>query len=779
MRYRSKLLCGLILLSSIQAQNLADGRQPFTLHCAGCHGWDGRGGEHAPNIVDTEDPRARTRDGLKTIIREGIPGGGMPAFPQLSNADVNRIIDYILNLRAPAAEMRVAGDPRAGAEFFFGKGNCAPCHMVHGRGGILGPDLSELGRKRRVSQVEAVLETPVGRSGQEGGKEALAPHASTRVVTTYLRNGQVIRGLVKYETTYDLLIQDLQGGFHSLSKSQVARRVTGFKPLVPALQATPEEKQNLLAFLCQLGGSGEVPVPGKPAGLGNSLPFSAIVHTKSSDWPTYNGQLGGNRYTSLKQINVQNISRLAPKWSFPLEEAKHLEVTPVVVDGVMYVTRANEVFALDARTGVLIWHYSRPRTKGIVGDAAGDINRGVAVEGDRLFMVTDNAHLISLNRFNGGLIWDVEMADYREHYGATSAPLVVNDLVISGPSGGDEGARGFIDAYRAVDGEHVWRVWTMPKAGEPLAKTWTGSALEHGCAAAWFTGSYDPETGLIFWPTGNPCPDYNGDERRGDNLYSSSVLAIEAETGKIRWYYQYTPHDVHDWDAAQTQVLVDAVFHGSPRKLLLAANRNGFFYVLDRETGKVLLAKPFTKALTWASGIDERGRPQLLPGAEPTPQGTKACPSVVGATNWFSPAFNPETGLFYVQTLDSCGIYIKAQAQWIKGQAFYGGSTREIPGEIDHKFLRAIDIQTGRIAWEDEQFGKGSSWGGVLATAGGVIFFCDDSGAFAAVDARTGARLWHFYAGVNWHASPMSYVVNGKQYVAVAAGSNILAFSLP
>src|SRR5579883_3351546 len=779
MRYLSELFCGLLLLSQLQAQSLAGGRRQFALHCAGCHGWDARGGEHAPSIVDTEDPRAQTRDGLREIVRQGISGAGMPAFPQLSNADVDGIIDYILDLRAPAAETRVAGDPRAGAQFFFGKGNCSRCHMVHGRGGILGPDLSQLGSERRVSQIEAALETPGGRSGPEGGKETPTPHASTRVVTAYLRDGHVIRGLVKYETTYDLLIQDLDGGFHSLSKNQIARRVVDSQPLVPALRATPEERQNLLAFLCQLGGAREVALPGKPAGLGTSLPFSAIVHPKPGDWPAYNGQPGGNRFSSLAQINVQNVSRLAPQWFFPVEDARHLEVTPVVVDGLMYVTRANEVFALDARTGGLIWRYGRPRTKGMIGDAAGDINRGVAVEGDRLFMVTDNAHLISLNRWNGGLLWDVEMADYREHYGATSAPLVVKDLVIAGPSGGDEGARGFIDAYRAADGQHVWRVWTMPKAGEALARTWAGSALEHGCAAAWFTGTYDPETDLIFWPTGNPCPDYNGDERRGDNLYSSSVLAIEPETGKIRWYYQYTPHDVHDWDAAQTQVVVDAVFHGSPRKLLLEANRNGFFYVLDRETGKVLLAKPFTKALTWASGIDERGRPQLLPGAEPTPQGTKACPSVVGATNWFSPAFHPGTGLFYVQALDSCSIYIKAPAQWVKGQAFYGGSTREVPGEIDHKFLRAIDIQTGRIVWEDEQFGKGSSWGGVLATAGGVIFFCDDSGAFAAVDARTGAHLWHFSAGVNWHASPMTYAVNGKQYVAVAAGSNILAFSLP
>jgi alcohol dehydrogenase (cytochrome c) len=248
-------------------------------------------------------------------------------------------------------------------------------------------------------------------------------------------------------------------------------------------------------------------------------------------------------------------------------------------------------------------------------------------------MVTDHAHLIALSRINGQLLWDSEMADYRQHYGATSAPLVVNDLVISGTSGGDEGARGFIDAYKASTGERAWRFWTMPAPGEPLSETWVGKAIEHGCVDAWLTGTYDPSTNLIYWPTGNPCPDYNGDERKGDNLYANSVVAVDAQTGRLRWYFQFTPHDLHDWDATETPMLVDVEFRGRPRRLLVQANRNGFFYVLDRTTGEFLLGEPFVHKLTWASGLDAKGRPIVLPDSDPTPQGVKACPPVVGATN--------------------------------------------------------------------------------------------------------------------------------------------------
>jgi len=508
------------------------------------------------------------------------------------------------------------------------------------------------------------------------------------------------------------------------------------------------------------------------------IPFADVARPRPGEWPTYNGNLSGNRFSPLDQINATTIHSLAPKWIFTIHGApRALQMTPLVVDGVMYVTSVNEAFALDARSGKVIWHYSRPRTQGLAGDAATGINRGVAVLDDRVFTVTDNAHLIALRRDTGKLLWDVEMADSRENYGATGAPLIVNDLVVSGVSGGDEGVRGFLDAYRASTGERVWRFWTVPAPGDPGSETWSGRAIEHGCASTWLTGTYDPESKLLYWPTGNPCPDYNGDERKGDNLYSSSVLAIDPDTGRRRWHYQFTPHDLHDWDANQTPMLVDAQFHGERRKLLVQGNRNGFFYVLDRLTGKVLLAEPFVTNVTWASGIGADGRPVLLAGNEPTPEGQRVCPAVAGAANWPSTAFSPVTGLFYLFAEESCAIYTKNDQWWEPGRSFYGGVTRRAPGaSAAGKVLKALDVQTGKATWEI-QVGGGILGSGVMATAGGLVFYGRDDG-FVAVDASNGKQLWHFNTNQSWRAGPMTYAVDGDQYIAVAGGSNVLAFSL-
>ncbi len=501
--------------------------------------------------------------------------------------------------------------------------------------------------------------------------------------------------------------------------------------------------------------------------------------TSQTDWPTYHGNLRGNRYSPLDQIDRTTVSRLAPAWVFTLPGAGSLQVTPVVVDGVMYVTNVNECFALDAGTGRRIWHYQRLRTKGLAGDAASGINRGVAVDGDRLFMVTDHAHLIALNRFTGDLLWETPMADWRQNYGATSAPLVVGGLVVSGISGGDEGVRGFLAAFDRTTGKEAWRFWTVPARGEPGAETWgRGTTIERGCAATWFTGTFDPVLQTLYWPTGNPCPDYDGSERQGDNLYSNSILALDPATGRLKWHFQYTPHDLWDWDAQQPPVLIDAAWEGRPRQLLLHANRNGFFYVLDRSSGALLLARPFVKKLTWAREIGADGRPVLNPDQTPTAAGRTVCPAVEGATNWFSTAFSPSTGLYYVQALEKCTVYARAPETWRAGESFYGGSTRNDGDGSGQKVLRAIDVRTGAIAWELPQTGRGSSWGGTLATGGGLVFLGEDSGALMAVDAANGTPLWQFQTSVQWKASPMTYAFDGRQHIAVAAGPNILAFRL-
>lgn len=502
--------------------------------------------------------------------------------------------------------------------------------------------------------------------------------------------------------------------------------------------------------------------------------------TSQRDWTTYHGDPGGNRYTTLTQIDKSNVARLAPRWVFPIPNVGNVETTPLVLDGIMYVSSANEVYALDAGSGRQVWHYQRPRTKGLAGNAAGGINRGVAISGERVFLLTDNAHLIAINRSTGELLWETEMADWRQNYNGTSAPLVVGNLVVSGTAGGDEGVRGFVAAYDAASGKEVWRFWTVPNPGEPGSETWQGKLTEHRGGASWMTGTYDPQLDLVYWPTGNPGLDYYGDERTGDNLYSDSVLALEAKTGKLRWYFQFTPHDIHDWDAQEPPVLVDANWQGQPRKLLLQANRNGFFYVFDRTNGQLLLAKQFLKNLNWAKGIDAKGRPILNDLKENANGETYVCPGFQGGTNWFSTSFNPGTGLYYFQALERCNLFTKRDMEWQAGKGFMGGAARPAPGETFTKSLRAINIQTGDVAWDLAQgSGPVTASAGVISTASGLVFFGENSGSFMAADAASGKVLWDFPTNQVWKASPMTYVFDNKQYIAIAVGQSIVAFGLP
>ena len=514
-----------LVIASLSAQNTDAGKKRFASLCAGCHGADGAGGERGPSLVGRRESRVHSVQDLRDIIRNGIPSAGMPSF-RLPDAQVEDLVAYVHGLGAPAAEAPAPGDVAAGENFFFGKGNCAGCHTVAGRGGWIGGDLSALGKRRSLSEIESILKDPSRR---------ITP--GNEVATVHLRDGASLRGLVKNESTFDLQLQELDGKLHLLERDEIAAVDREKNSLMPPVAASDAELRDLLAYLSRLDGSAPAHAAPETTALSGSVSFAQIRNPKKGDWPTYHGVLSGNRHSALDQINTSNVAALSARWVFTMGRSSKLETTPVVVDGVMYVTAVNEAYALDARTGRTIWHYERPRSKGLSGDAAGGINRGVAILGDRVFMVTDNAHLIALHRLTGALLWDIEMADWRVNYGATSAPLVVNDLVISGTSGGDEGIRGFVAAYKASTGERVWRFWTIPAPGEPLSETWGGKALVHGCTAAWLTGTYDAETNQLFWTTGNPCPDYNGDERQGDNVYSDSVVALDPATGKLRWYF--------------------------------------------------------------------------------------------------------------------------------------------------------------------------------------------------------------------------------------------------
>jgi alcohol dehydrogenase (cytochrome c) len=502
--------------------------------------------------------------------------------------------------------------------------------------------------------------------------------------------------------------------------------------------------------------------------------------TSQKDCPTYHGDVSGNHYSTLTQIDKANVARLAPRWVFPIPNVNQVENTPVVVGGVMYVSSANEVWALDAGTGRQIWHYRRPRTSGLSGNAAIGFNRGVAIAGDRLFMLTDNAHMVAFDRNHGELLWETEMADWHQNYNGTSAPLVVGNLVISGTAGGDEGVRGFVAAYDTATGKEVWRFWTVPNAGEPGSETWQGKLTQHRGGASWMTGTYDPQLDLVYWPAGNPGLDYNGDDRQGDNLYSDSILALEAKTGKLKWYFQFTPHDVHDWDAQEPPVLVDTQWQGQPRKLLLQANRNGFFYVLDRTNGQFLLGKQFLKNLNWAKGLDAKGRP-ILNDLKPNADGeTYVCPGFQGGANWYSTSFNPTTGLYYFSALERCNLFSKRTMEWEAGKGYMGGAARPAPGETFTKSLRALNIQTGEIAWDLPQVTTpATASAGVISTASGLVFFGENSGSFMAADASNGKVLWDFPTNQTWKASPMTYMFDNKQYIAIAVGPSIVAFGLP
>jgi alcohol dehydrogenase (cytochrome c) len=528
-------------------------------------------------------------------------------------------------------------------------------------------------------------------------------------------------------------------------------------------------------------------VHGEAVAQSGKDPLTAVIDVKSPDleakdltdnWLSYNGDYTGRRYSSLTQITPANVSQMRAQWVFHSRNAGVLEVTPVVFGGIMYVTGSNDAYALDARTGKMIWHHTREVTQGLIDDASGHINRGVAILGTRLYMETDNAHLLCLDARSGNLLWDVAYAPGNRNYGATSAPLIVKDKVLVGTSGGDDGVRGFVAAFDVQTGKEAWRFWTIPALGEKGSSSWPGDMYLHGGGTTWMPGTYDPELNTIYWGTSNPSPDFEGTVRPGDDLYTDCVLALDPDTGKLKWYFQFTPHDLFDYDATETPVLVDTNYKGAPRKLLIEANRNGFVYILDRTNGKFLSASQFSLKQNWAKAIDENGRPirtDLIPNKE----GTRICPGFAGATNWFSPSYSEATKMLYFISLEECSVYTADVEKFEEGKGYYSTGVKHSPNDDAQKVLIAFDPVQNRYVWRVPQVGDTHSFAGVMTTATGLVLFGDDSTNFEAVDGRSGKTLWHFNMGQNAHASPMSYAVDGKQYFAIAAGNDLFAFALP
>jgi alcohol dehydrogenase (cytochrome c) len=497
-----------------------------------------------------------------------------------------------------------------------------------------------------------------------------------------------------------------------------------------------------------------------------------------SRWLTYSGDYSGHRFSPLTEITPANASHLAAQWTFQTGVNNKFEASPIVIDGVLYVTGAlNHAWAIDGRTGKQLWHYQRTLPEGLKV-CCGLVNRGFAVLGDRLFMVTLDAHLVALEMKTGKVIYDIEMATVKDGFAATGAPLVVKGKVIVGVAGGEYANRGFIDAYDPADGKRVWRFYTIPAPGEPGSETWKGDIWARGGGPTWLTGTYDPALNLLYWGTGNPNPDWDGDSRPGDNLYTGSLVALDADTGKLKWHYQYTPHDTHDWDANEIPVLADLTINDRPRKVVMMANRNGFFYVNDRVTGEFLVGKPFVNT-TWAKEIGSDGRPRVIPGSDPTPAGTAACPDWYGGTNFMSPSFDARRQLFFVTARETCARFVQRTPPPTAGlgDRTMGGTVSLVPDHKRYGALRAIDPTTGERKWEITYNDAG--WAGVLATAGGVVFSGDHEGTFFAADSSTGKRLFQFQTGAPLFAPPTSYAIDGRQYVVMPSGATLTAFALP
>ena len=495
-----------------------------------------------------------------------------------------------------------------------------------------------------------------------------------------------------------------------------------------------------------------------------------------ADWLHYNGDYQSKRFSSLDQITAANVGSLVNKWTFHVPGQGGLESVPIVVNGVMYLTQPNAIYALDGKTGRLIWSYHHQLAK--VKDREGP-HRGAAVYKNRVYFTTTDDFLYALDAASGNVIWQVKIAETDEGYSSPAAPLIAKGKVIVGISPGDRGLNGFLDAYDAETGKLIWRYYPIPKPGEPGNETWAGDSWQHAGGDTWLTGSYDPEQNLLIWGIGNPSPDFNGEVRAGDNLYTECVVALDLDTGKMKWYFQFTPHDTMDWDAVEIPILVDAPYNGQQRRLLVQADRNGFYYVLDRTTGQYLHSAQFERLQNWTDGIDEKGRPRRKPGMDPTLTGVKICPSSIGAANWQSPTFDPDTGWFYFVALEGCGMATMNTEKFRPGGYQYRAGGDVLLKDNTWKVsVRALELTTGKQMWETERVGSTNLGGGLTATKGGVIFSGESAGEFVALDPRTGKVLWHYNTGQEINAQPMTYMVDGKQYVAIEANSDVFGFAL-
>lgn len=744
--------------------DVAAGRDLFQQFCTACHGSNATGGR-APDLTSGRWRWGGSDAEIVRNILNGIPNTEMPGFP-LQAAQGQQLVAYLRSLGKIVPEEAVTGDPAAGRVLFFGSAGCSRCHMIAGRGGRLGPDLSlPMGARRNVNLRQAILDPD----------ESLRPNYET--VEVRMPNGELLRGVAKNEDSFSIQIMDQDEHLHMLLKKDLKQIERPHKSLMPAPRLSPAELDNLVAFLAKPGASLPPSAEWKPSpDLNVSFERLKNASAEPRNWLTYWGNYQGTHYSGLDSITPANVSSLTVKWTFQYGGGG-AEAVPIVVDGLMFVTSAQDsVTALDARTGRPIWRYAR--TLPTIARCTVMTNRGVAILGDRVFLATLDAHLLALDAKTGSVVWDTPVDDYKKGFSITHAPLAIRGMIITGTTAGECGLTGFIDAYDAANGKRLWRRPTIAQKGDPNRSTWPNDqAADTGGGPTWTSGTYDAETDTLFWPVGNPSPDYDGSVRPGANLYTCSVLALDPRTGNLKWYFQFTPHDTHDWDANETPMLLDIPFGNVKRKLLVQANRNGFYYVLDRQTGKFLHGQPFSH-LTWAEGLDAEGHPIVKPGSDPTPEGSYTCPDSHGATNFAAPSFDPKTGLFFLAVREACAVYNSRTRLPVPGTG-YTGTGQRLDEEIGQPgAIRALDPATGNTRW-NYPIHEGADSAGVMATAGGIVFAAAPDGNFMALEAATGRSLWHFQTGDRTKSSPISYAVDGKQYVAITSGSALFTFGLP
>jgi PQQ-dependent dehydrogenase (methanol/ethanol family) len=739
----------------------SEGARLFAANCTTCHGADAKGAR-GPSLVRGEWKYGSSVDEIARNIHDGIPGTEMPAFP-LPADESRAIAEWLLSLNL-GPDDRVSGDASAGRGLFFGAGGCSACHAMQGSGGSFGPDLTGIGAQRSARDLTRAITSP----GDN-------PRGASKGAEVQMPDGKRIRGVIVGEDTFSLYLRDREERLHLLAKSNIRSR-QDVKTLMPAASLNADQVNNLVAFLKAPAGAERDLTRWKPAADFN-VTWARLRNSAAEpwNWLHYWGDLQGTHYSTLKSITPANVPKLAAQWTFQFG-ASGIETSPIVADGLMFVTGPRDnAAALDARTGFPIWRYRRT-LPAFHANCTVSTNRGFAILGDRLYLGTLDAHLVALDARTGRVVFDVAVADYQKGFSITHAPLVVDGKIIVGVTAGECALYGFLDAYDAVTGKRLWRVQAIPQPGDPARQTWSGDSAEFGGGPTWMTGTYDPETDTIFWGTGNPSPDYDGSVRLGDNLYTDSVLALDPATGRIKWYFQFTPHDTHDWDSSETPVILDATFQGKPRKLLIQANRNAFYYVLDRETGEFLLGKPFTRQ-TWADGLNPKGRPIVIHDTDPTPEGNYVCPDATGGTNWDSPSYDPLTKLFFVGARDSCATYKSIVKKPVPGLPYTGTGDQADESVGAKGVVTAIEPLTGNIRWKFP-LQNGSASAGVLATGGGVLFAGSRDGYLIGLDARTGKLLWKYQTGTEIRSSPIAYAIDGRQYIAISNDSSLTVFAL-